>query len=147
MKIKEIMSSDPVCCLPNDTAQAVAQIMCDRNIGSVPVVLDHQTREIVGVITDRDLCCSVIAKGLDPKTTVIQKFVTLDPITCRDGENVEKCERVMQEYQIRRVPIVDGDRRVLGIVSQADIALRDKSEKTAKTVAEISKPAMPSMAA
>jgi CBS-domain-containing membrane protein len=71
----------------------------------------------------------------------------LDPITCRDGENVEKCERVMQEYQIRRVPIVDGERQVIGIISQADIALRDKSEKTAKTVAEISKPIRPSMVA
>lgn len=147
MKIKEIMSPDPVCCLPSDTAQAVAQIMCDQNVGAVPVVLDYQTKELIGVITDRDLCCSVLAKGLDPKMTVIQKFVSLDPITCRDGENVEKCERVMQEYQIRRVPIVDGERQVIGIISQADIALRDKSEKTAKTVAEISKPIRPSMVA
>ena len=67
MKIKEIMSPDPVCCLPSDTAQAVAQIMCDQNVGAVPVVLDYQTKELIGVITDRDLCCSVVARGLDPK--------------------------------------------------------------------------------
>src|SRR5882724_6626465 len=112
MKIDEIMSPNPVCCLPSDSAQKVAQIMCDRNIGSVPVVLDHQSNEIVGVITDRDLCCSVIASGFDPKTTPIQKFVTLDPVTCRDGENIDKCEHAMQEHKVRRVPIVDGERQV-----------------------------------
>ena len=147
MKINEIMSPNPVCCLPSDSAQKVAQIMCDRNIGSVPVVLDHQSNEIVGVITDRDLCCSVNASGLDPKTTPIQKFVTLDPVTCRDGENIDKCEHAMQEHKVRRVPIVDGERQVIGIVSQADIALKDRPEKVSRTVAEISRPAMPSMGA
>jgi len=147
VKIKEVMSPNPVCCVPGDTAQAVAAIMCEYKIGSVPVVIDQQSRELVGVITDRDLCCSIVASGFDPKTTPIQKFITLDPLTCRDGENLDKCERVMQEYQIRRVPIVDGENRVIGVVAQADLALRDKPEKVSKTVAEISKPISPSMAA
>jgi len=133
--------------VPSDSAQAVAKIMRDRNIGSIPVVIDQQSRELVGVITDRDLCCSVVADGLDAKTTVIQKFINLDPVTCRDGENVEKCERAMQEHQVRRIPIVDSDNRVIGIVAQADLALKDKPEKVSKTVAEISKPAQPSVAA
>jgi CBS domain-containing protein len=105
----------------------------------VPIVIDQQSRELVGVITDRDLCCSVIASGLDPKTTTIQKFVSLDPVTCRDGENLDKCERAMQEHQIRRIPIVDSENRLIGIVAQADLALKDKPEKVSKTVAEISK--------
>jgi len=147
VKIKEVMSPNPVCCVPSDSAQAVAKIMRDRNIGSIPVVIDQQSRELVGVITDRDLCCSVVADGLDAKTTVIQKFISLDPVTCRDGENVEKCERAMQEHQVRRIPIVDSDNRVIGIVAQADLALKDKPEKVSKTVAEISKPAQASVAA
>jgi len=61
VKIKEVMSPNPVCCVPSDSAQAVAKIMRDRNIGSIPVVIDQQSRELVGVITDRDLCCSVVA--------------------------------------------------------------------------------------
>src|SRR6266566_3009082 len=115
MKIKEIMSPDPVCCVPGDSAQTVARIMCEHDIGSIPVVISQQSRELVGVITDRDLCCSIVVDGLDPKTTPIQKFVSLDPISCRDAENVEKCENAMQEHQIRRVPIVDGENRVIGI--------------------------------
>jgi len=147
VKIREIMSREPACCLLSDTAQVVAKILCDRNIGSMPVVADQQSLKLVGMITDRDLCCSVIAQGLDPKTTKIEKLISLAPFTCRDGENIETCERLMQEHQVRRVPIVDAEDRVIGIVSQADLALKDKPERVSKTVAEISKASRPSIAA
>jgi CBS domain-containing protein len=93
----------------------------------------------MGIITDRDLCCSVVAKGLDPKNTAIQSYMHQSPVACRDGENLDSCERMMQTHQIRRIPVVDGDGRVIGIVSQADLALKDKAEKVSKTVAEISR--------
>jgi CBS domain-containing protein len=141
MKIREIMTPGPVCCTPEDTAQKVAKILRDQNIGSVPVVLDQQSRTLLGMITDRDLCCSTVADGLDPKTTKIEKLISLSPVSCRDGENIDACERLMQEYQIRRIPVVDGEGRCIGIVAQADLALREKPEKVSKTVAEISKPA------
>ena len=147
MKIREVMSRDPVCCVLTDTAHKVAKLLCDRNIGSVPVVTDQESRKLVGMITDRDLCCSVVAQGWDPKNTSIEKLITLFPFTCRDGENVEACERLMQEHQVRRIPVVDGEDRVIGIVSQADLALRDKPERVSKTVAEISKDISPSIAA
>ena len=139
MKIREAMSPNPVCCLPTDSAQRVARTMCDHNVGSIPVVLDQDSRKLVGVITDRDLCCSVIANGLDPKSVTIEKFMTLNPVTCREGENLENCERLMQEHQIRRMPIVDADDHVIGILAQADLALKDNPERVSKTVAEISK--------
>jgi CBS domain-containing protein len=82
----------------------------------------------------------VVADGLDAQTTPIEKFVSLNPVACREGENLDDCERLMQEHQVRRIPIVDGDGRVTGIVSQADLALKDRPEKVAKTVAEVSKP-------
>ena len=139
MKIREAMSPNPVCCLPTDSAQRVARTMCDHNVGSIPVVLNQDSRKLVGVITDRDLCCSIVADGLDPKNVTIEKFMTLNPVTCREGENVENCERLMQEHQIRRMPIVDAEDHVIGIVAQADLALKDKPERVSKTVAEISK--------
>jgi CBS domain-containing protein len=147
MKIREVMTPNPVCCVPSDSAQDVARIMRDRTVGAIPVVADQQTRQLVGMITDRDLCCSVIAEGLDAKMTAIEKFVALPPLASRDGENVETCERLMQEHQVRRIPIVDAERRVIGIVAQADLALKDKPERVSKTVAEISKSARPSIAA
>jgi len=139
MKVKEAMSLNPACCTPEDTAQQVAKMMCDRNVGSIPVVVDQQSRGLVGMITDRDLCCRVLAQGLDAKSTRIKEFVTYNPAVCRDGENVEQCERLMQEHQVRRVPVVDKENRVIGIVAQADLALKDRPERVHKTVAEISK--------
>jgi CBS domain-containing protein len=145
MKVKEVMSANPACCTPNESAQNAAKMMCDRNVGSIPVVADHQSRALVGMITDRDLWCSIVAHGLDPKATQIQEFITYTPVSCRDGENVATCERLMQERQVRRIPVVDAEGRVIGIVSQADLALKDKPERVHKTVAEISKPTRPSI--
>lgn len=103
------------------------------------MIADQQSRKLAGMITDRDLCCSVIAQGLDPGKTTIEKFISLNPVSCREGENVELCERLMQEHQVRRMPIVDSNDRVIGIVSLADVALHDRSERVSKTVSEISK--------
>ena len=143
VKIKEVMTPNPVCCLPNDTAQQVAIVMRDRSIGSIPVVVDQQSRKLLGIITDRDLCCSVLAAGLDPNTTPIETYVSLHPVTCGEGENLEKCEHAMQEHKLRRIPIVDGEGRCIGIVSLADVALRDEPERVSRTVAEISKSGSP----
>jgi len=140
MKIREIMSTSPVCCVPGDTAQQVAKTMREKNIGSIPVVVDQQSRKLLGMITDRDLCCAVIADGLDPKRTTIEKFVSVNPVSCRDGENVDHCLEAMQEHRVRRIPIVDGTGACIGIVAQADLVLKDKPEKAFKALAEISKP-------
>ena len=139
MKVREVMSQNPACCTPTDSAQTVASIMRDRNVGAVPVVADQQSRQLIGMITDRDFCCSVVADGLDPKKTTIEQFISMNPISCRDGENIEKCERLMQDHQVRRIPVVDSDDKVIGIVSQADLALHDRPDRVSKTVAEISK--------
>ena len=139
MKIRDVMTSDPVCCTPEDTAQKVATMLRDQDIGSAPVVLDQQSHRLVGIITDRDLCYGLIAAGLDPRTTTIERFVTLNPVTCRDGENINECETLMQQHRVRRIPVVDGEGICIGIVSQSDLALHEKAEKVSKTLAEISK--------
>jgi CBS domain-containing protein len=140
MKVREVMSSNPVCCLPTDTAEKVAKTLREHDIGSIPVVVDQQTRRLIGMITDRDLCCAVVAGGLDPKRTAIEKFVTTNPVSCRDGENMEHCEQAMREHQVRRIPVVDGEGAVIGIVAQADLVLKETPERASKTVAAISKP-------
>jgi len=140
MKVREVMSSKPVCCTPSDTAQRAAKLMRDHNVGSLPVVNDQDGAQLLGMITDRDLCISVIANGLDPKTSTIEKVVTANPVTVREGENLDMAEKAMQERQVRRIPVVDGGGRCVGIVAQADLALKDKPEKVHRTVAEISKP-------
>jgi CBS domain-containing protein len=140
MKVLEVMTANPVCCLFTDTAQKASQILRDQHVGSLPVIRDQQSRQLVGMVTDRDICCSVVADGLDPRNTSIEKYISADLVTCRDDDNLDKCEQAMQEHQIRRIPVVDDEGRCIGIVSQADLALKDKPEKVSRTVAEISKP-------
>jgi len=139
MKARDAMTPNPVCCLTTDSAQTVAGLLRKHNVGSIPVVTDHQSRKLIGIITDRDLCCSVVANGVNSRTP-IEEFISRNPAACREGENLDRCERLMQERQVRRIPILDGEGQVIGIVSQADLALKDKPENVAKTVTEVSKP-------
>ena len=140
MKARDAMTPNPVCCLTTDSAQTVAGLLRKHNVGSMPVVTDHESRKLIGIITDRDLCCSVVANGVNPRSTPIEEFISRNPAACREDENLDRCERLMQERQVRRIPIVDDVGRVVGIVSLADLALKDEPDKVARTVAEVSKP-------
>jgi CBS domain-containing protein len=139
MKVKDVMTDHPICCLATDSAQQVASALRDQNIGSLPVVSDKTTMLLEGIITDRDLCCAILAEGLDPQTP-IRSFVTPQPVTCREEDDIEGCELAMQEHQIRRIPVVDSSGACIGMVAQADVALMEEPEKMYKTVAEISQP-------
>jgi CBS domain-containing protein len=86
MKVREVMTADPVCRVASHAPQKVARILRDENVGSVPVVDNQQSNKIAGVITDRDLCCEVIADGLDPKTTTIERFIGDPPRWGEPGE-------------------------------------------------------------
>jgi CBS domain-containing protein len=140
MRVRDVMTHSPVCCHPNDSAQVVAKILCTKDIGSVLVIAQGESR-LLGIITDRDLCCSIVAKGLDPKTTPIQPYVRRDPVTCRPEQSIDSCEKLMQTHQVRRLPVVDGKGRCVGMVSQADLVRSEEPAKVQRTIAEISKPA------
>jgi CBS domain-containing protein len=138
MKVKDVMTTNPICCRLTDTAQAVAKILRDEDIGSVPIISEEGKLE--GIITDRDLCSTIIAEGLDPRTTSINNYVTRNPLACRADDDLDNCEKAMQKNRIRRIPVVDDQERCIGVVSQADLALREEPQKVKETVAEISKP-------
>ena len=139
MNVREIMTPNPVCCLPEDSAQTVESIMCQYNIGSVPVVSDRNSEKLAGIVTDRDLCCTIVAQGLDPATTAIRPFMHDNPVSCRPDETLESCERTMQKHQIRRIPVTDERGRCIGIVAQADLALSHDPQHVHQTIAEISR--------
>jgi CBS domain-containing protein len=139
MKCGEVMTKDPVCSLPNNTVKKVAQLMKRENIGSVPIVEDEQTRTLVGIVTDRDLALKIVAKGRDANSTKVEKVMTRQVVTCRAEDDVQKALDVMGKNQLRRIPIVDDDNRIVGIIAQADVATRmNQPEKTATVVKEIS---------
>ena len=142
MKCSEVMTSNPRFCLPTDTAFEAAQLMKSEDVGPIPIVTDAESKKLVGIVTDRDLVLKVVAEGLDPKSTRLQDVMSTDLFTGRSDEDADKAIELMQEHQVRRIPVVDDSGWLVGIISQADVATRiDEPDKTADTVEEISKAA------
>jgi len=146
MKVREVMTQYPQCCRVSDMAQTVAQMFRDQDIGAMPVLSDGGSRRLEGIVTDRDLCCGIMAEGLDPKTTPIMAFVSRSLVTCRPEQSLDSCEKLMQMHQIRRI-LVDDSANCVGVLSQADLARSEDSHKVSRTVAEISRPSQTIIAA
>ena len=142
MLCKEVMTDKPVCCLPDEPVSAAARVMRREDVGAVPVINDEQKRQLIGIVTDRDLAIKVVAESRDPNQTNISEVMTSTIIACLEGDDVSAAIKTMEEHQIRRLPVVDADGRIIGIISQADVATRlHEPEKTAEMVEEISQAA------
>jgi len=144
MRAKEIMTKDPECCEPDDTARDAAQVMRDRDCGAVPIV-DPSSRKVIGMVTDRDLAIRAIAEGRNPDAR-LKDLMTPVASCCGPDDDLRDVERTMADLQVRRIPVVDAGGRVMGIISQADIARaasRDDSvteREIALVVEQISEP-------
>jgi CBS domain-containing protein len=138
-KCDEVMTKNPVCCLPNDMVEKVAQLMKRENIGSIPVIDNEQTNKLIGIVTDRDLTLKIVAEGRDAKSTKVEAVMTRTVVTCRAEDDLQKALDEMSGHQLRRIPVVDSDNKILGIIAQADVATRvNQPEKTAEMVKQIS---------
>ena len=136
---KDVMTKNPVYALPHDTVAEVARLMKDKDIGPVPIVQDRDGTQLVGIVTDRDLAIKVVADGLDPVTTRVSDVMTTDVVTCREDDKIDKALNAMSKHQLRRIPVVDTNNMLVGIIAQADVATRmNEPEKTGEVVKEIS---------
>lgn len=140
MLAKDVMSKNLYCCVPSDTAQAAAEMMRAQGVGAVPVVSDLISRRVEGIVTDRDLCCSVVAGAQLAERTRIGDVMTPNPITCAAENTLDDCEELMRRHQVRRLPVIDKQGGCIGVVAQADIALHGPAGTVGKMVAGISKP-------
>jgi len=137
----EVMTKNPSCCLPTDTVSKAAQWMKNEKVGSIPVIENEKTKKLIGIVTDRDLALQVIADGRDAKTTKVSEVMTHEVVTCSVDDDIQDAVDAMAENQLRRIPVVDKDYKIVGIISQADVATRvDEPQETAKMVKEISQP-------
>lgn len=139
MKVTEIMTSNVDTCSAQASLQEVATKMRDLDVGSIPIV---DSDKLVGIITDRDIVTRGIAdqKSLD---SPVADILSSDPVTATTDMDVEDAANLMAQHQIRRLPIVEGD-KVIGIVSLGDIAVKDKSYDNAEiALDDVSEPAEP----
>ena len=140
MKVKDVMTADPACCVSETALQEVAQMMIDHDCGEIPVVDNKETKRPIGVITDRDIVCRTIAKGQNPLDLTVADCMTTPCVTVTPEMSVGQCALIMEDQKIRRVLVVDADGCCCGIVALADIALLGKTGVTTEVVKEVSEP-------
>jgi CBS domain-containing protein len=142
MQIRDVMTTSPACCIPNDTVIRAARIMKEMDTGIVPVVESDRSRKLVGVVTDRDLCLWVVAEGQDPKTVQVQSCMTTHLVSCEPDEAVEKAMDLMREHLIRRILVVDRQGLIQGVVSIADVVRNSDLSSTTihETLKQVSEP-------
>lgn len=141
MKVKDLMTPDLAYCTPLCTLVDVARIMRGRDCGAIPVVKDTAIgHELVGIITDRDIVMRSVAEGLDPTKLTAGQCMSMIIATVSPDDTLEECADIMEEHQVRRVPVVDRQGNCCGIVSQADVARSAPAAQTADVVREVSQP-------
>ena len=122
MEVREIMTSDPVCCATDSSIEQAANLMERNDCGCIPVVDETRARDsVVGVITDRDITIRGVARGVTADARV-QELMTRKPHCVGPDDDVEDVRRIMSDRQVRRVVVVDDDGHCVGIVAQADLA-------------------------
>lgn len=145
MKIREIMTQNPEAAQVTDSIMDVASMMRDLNVGFMPI-LDGNT--LVGVVTDRDIVVRCVAEGCDIENSSIGEIMSSDLHVVSPDTDVEEAENIMEEFQIRRLPVLDENGMLVGVVSLGDIAVRTKDlEKAGEILEEVSEPSRPEMAA
>jgi CBS domain-containing protein len=147
MEVKEVMTANPACCTPDTALREVARMMVDNDCGEIPVVEKKESNIPVGVVTDRDIVCRTVAKGINPLETTAADCMSQPVVTVTPDVSVEECGAMMEEKRIRRVLVVDTRGACCGIVALADLALHGKEKVAGDVVKEVSQPGAAASAA
>lgn len=140
MKVREIMTPAVQCVRPEDNLIEAASVMRELDVGVVPVC---EGREIVGMLTDRDITVRAVADGLDPSATQVREVMSREVVFVYEDDNVDAVVRLMQHHQVRRAPVMTSEKRLAGIVSLADLAVDANTNLSAAALREVSRPAAP----
>ena len=137
MKLKDIMTTQVEVVRPDTSILEAAGKMRSQDVGSLPVV---EGQRLVGVITDRDITIRATAQGRDAKSTPVRDILSSELVYAFEDQDLEEAERLMQEKQIRRLPVLSRDKQLVGIVALADVVAEAGKKDAARTVQAVSKP-------
>lgn len=135
-KVHEVMTDRPRVVTPETTVSEAAQLMKNDDIGSLPILDGEQ---LAGVVTDRDIVIRAIAEGKDPRGMPVREVASRELVTVHADEELSSALQLMASQQVRRLPVVDDDGRLVGILAQADVAVEAKEKDVGEMVEEISK--------
>jgi CBS domain-containing protein len=133
--IRDLMTSNPSTIEPDKTVADAAKLMRDEDAGLIPIV---EGKKLAGTITDRDIAIRVVAEGKDQQSTTVRDVMTSRLVTVDPDQDLDEALRLMAKHQVRRLPVVEEDGKLVGIVAQADIAKHTSDEQTGEVVQQIS---------
>jgi CBS domain-containing protein len=136
VKVRDLMATDVKCCAAYNTLNTAAQLMWDNDIGCVPVV--DQDGHVIGMLTDRDVCMAAFIQGVPLTGSLVTSAMSKEVFFCTPDKDIAEAEKLMREKQIRRLPVIDAQRRVIGIISLNDIAREGEREAEMKKTREVS---------
>ena len=134
--VREVMTSK-LCSIDTDkTVTYAAKMMRDEDVGIAPIV---EGDRLVGVLTDRDIAVRVVAEGRDPEQVKVTEVASRDVVTLDPQQDLDEALRLMARHQVRRLPVVEEDGRLVGVVAQADVAQQGDDARTGEVVEQISR--------
>jgi CBS domain-containing protein len=133
--IRDIMTSNPCTIDAEQSVAYAAKMMRDEDVGLAPIVEDDK---LIGMLTDRDIAIRVVAEGRDPGQVKVRDVASKQVVTIDPQQDLDEALRIMAKHQVRRLPVVEEDGQLVGVVAQADIAREGDDKKTGKLVEEIS---------
>jgi len=136
-RARDVMTPDPACCSPHTSIDQVAKMMIQNNCGEIPIV-DAANRPL-GVVTDRDIVCRIVAEGKNPLGYTAEQAMTTPAVTLGTDVSIDDVILTMEDHQIRRVLVVDDGGACAGIIAQADLAVKGTARKTAELLREVSR--------
>lgn len=139
LQAQEIMTPDPACCESNTPLYQVAQIMAQHDCGAIPVVENLQNRKLVGIVTDRDITCRMVARRKSPQDEWACDCMSSPAVRVMRDASVEECCRTMKQYQIRRLLVVDAQGQCCGLIALADLVGRVSTQEAADLLQAVSR--------
>lgn len=140
MRVQEIMTPHPACCTPQTSLQEVARMMVINHCGAIPVVDSLETLFPLGIVTDRDITCRTVAEGQNPLALRAADCMSAPLVTIPSDASLDQCCALLQDNQIRRVPVVDMKGRCVGIVAQADVVRNAPTFEASELLRVVSQP-------
>lgn len=141
MKCSHIMTKNIKACHPESSIKEAVQLMKQLNCGVIPVVDDDNV--LLGIVTDRDIVMYTVLNDKEPELTFLREFMTTPVFTCNANDDLDTAIHKMIKHQVRRIPIVDNNHKLLGLISLGDVAVKAKEEhETFEALEHISEPGM-----
>lgn len=135
MKVKDIMTQNVTFIKPSTPLQEAANLMRDMDVGALPV---GENDRLVGIITDRDIVVRALAKNPDIRTTTVEQAMSPHCLYCYENESLEDLSKNMAKNQVRRLPVLNNDKRLVGIVSLGDLSCKGSKETVAEALTAVS---------